>query len=48
MPGIRGKSEGIKGTFYIISISAVLGLRSNQAEPSYEKPDQLNRKEFVD
>ena len=45
----RGK-RGHSTLFLLLFLvaPAVSGLRSNQAEPSYEKPDQLNRKEFVD
>ena len=45
----RKEKGNILNFYFLFSVAlVVLGLRLNQAEPPYEKPNQLNRREFVD
>jgi len=38
----KGKGDNLNFYFFSVTLG-VLGLRLNQAEPPYEKPNQLNR-----
>jgi hypothetical protein len=46
---IESKKRGHSKFLFLFSVAlVVLGLRLNQAEPPYEKPNQLNRRAFLD